>query len=62
MGRTGGLGLGTIIILVLLGWALGINPLDLIGGAEILTGQRGSPEQSQPAPPRPFAGVQLRGR
>jgi uncharacterized protein len=51
MGRTGGLGLGTIIILVLLGWALGINPLDLIGGAEILTGQRGSPEQSQPAPP-----------
>ena len=42
MGRTGGLGIGTIIILGLIGWALGINPLYLIGGAEILSGSGGS--------------------
>jgi predicted metalloprotease len=47
-GRAGGLGLGTIIIIFALGWALGINPLELIG---LLTGQHGSPEQSEPAPP-----------
>jgi predicted metalloprotease len=49
--RAGGLGLGTIIILVIVGWALGINPLYLIGGAEILSGLRGSQQQqTQPAP------------
>src|SRR5215475_6444661 len=31
MGRTGGIGIGTIILLGLIGWALGINPLYLIG-------------------------------
>jgi len=50
MGRAGGVGIGTIILLGLIGWALGINPLYLIGGAEILSGLRGSQEQSQPAP------------
>ena len=50
MGRAGGVGIGTIILLVIVGWALGINPLYLIGGAEILSGLRGSQEQSQPAP------------
>src|SRR5215475_8631483 len=50
MGRTGGVGIGTIILLVLVGWALGINPLYLIGGAEILSGLRGSQQESQPAP------------
>jgi uncharacterized protein len=50
MGRAGGVGLGTIILLVLVGWALGINPLYLIGGAEILSGLRGSQQESQPAP------------
>src|SRR5215510_16177219 len=49
MGRAGGVGIGTIILLVLVGWALGINPLYLIGGAEILSGLRGSQQQSQPA-------------
>ncbi len=34
----GGLGIGTIIVLGLLGWALGIDPRILIGGAEILSG------------------------
>src|SRR5262249_36813273 len=50
MGRTGGIGIGTIILLGLIGWALGINPLYLIGGAEILSGLGGSQQQSQPAP------------
>src|SRR5499426_4488466 len=50
MGRTGGIGIGTIILLALIGWALGINPLYLIGGAEILSGLRGSQQESQPAP------------
>ena len=50
MGRAGGIGIGTIILLVLVGWALGINPLYLIGGAEILSRMGGSPQQSQPAP------------
>jgi uncharacterized protein len=36
-GGAGGLGLGTIIILGLIGWALGIDPRLLIGGAEILS-------------------------
>src|SRR3981189_2224192 len=34
----GGLGIGTIIVLGLVGYALGIDPRILIGGAEILTG------------------------
>src|SRR5271165_5620651 len=50
MRRTGGIGLGTIIILGIVGWALGINPLYLIGGAEILSRLGGSQQQSQPAP------------
>lgn len=37
-GGRGGLGIGTIVVLGLLGWALGIDPRLLIGGAEILTG------------------------
>jgi hypothetical protein len=53
MGRAGGLGIGTIILLVLVGWALGINPLYLIGGAEILSGTGGSQQQSRPAPGKP---------
>jgi len=34
----GGLGIGTIVVLGLIGWALGIDPRILIGGAEILSG------------------------
>jgi len=37
----GGLGIGTIIVLGLLGYAFGIDPRILIGGAEILTGGGG---------------------
>jgi predicted metalloprotease len=50
-GRRGGIGLGTIIILLLLAWALGINPLALLGGGDIFSGPRGgSQQQTQPAP------------
>lgn len=37
-GGRGGLGIGTVVVLGLVGWALGIDPRLLIGGAEILTG------------------------
>jgi predicted metalloprotease len=40
IGGGGGLGLGTVIILGLIGYAFGINPAVLIGGAEVLTGGR----------------------
>jgi predicted metalloprotease len=49
-GRAGGLGLGTVIILGLLGWAFGIDPSVLIGGADILTG--GAPSSEQREAPR----------
>src|SRR5258707_6256752 len=42
----GGLGIGTIIILGLVGYAFGIDPRILIRGAEILT--RGRPAPSLP--------------
>jgi uncharacterized protein len=43
MGGSGGLGIGTIIVLGLVGYAFGIDPRILIGGAEILTGSGQSP-------------------
>src|SRR6476660_7013200 len=42
----GGLGIGTIIILGLVGYAFGIDPRILIGGAEILTGGQSPSYQS----------------
>src|SRR6187200_969568 len=50
----GGLGIGTVIVLSLVGYAFGIDPRVLIGGAEILTGGNESPSyqsdcQSAPA-------------
>ena len=50
MGRTSGIGIGTVLLLSLVGWALGINPIYLIGGAELFSGLAGSRPQSQPAP------------
>jgi predicted metalloprotease len=44
----GGLGIGTIVVLGIVGWALGINPMYLIGGAEMLT--RGDSSYQQQAP------------
>ncbi len=56
MGRGGGIGLGTIILLGVIAWALGINPLYLIGGAEVLSRMGGgSQQQSQPSPASPTA-------
>jgi len=43
----GGLGIGAIIVLGLLGWATGIDPRLLIGGAELLTGGQ-TVQQSAP--------------
>jgi len=45
---TGNLGLGTIVVLGLIGWALGIDPRLLIGGAEMLS-NHGGQAQHQPA-------------
>jgi uncharacterized protein len=53
----GGLGLGTIVVLGLVSWALGINPMWLIGGAEVLN--RGSGYE-QPHRPGPGPGQQAR--
>jgi predicted metalloprotease len=53
----GGLGLGTIVVIGLISWALGINPMWLIGGAEVLN--RGSGYE-QPYRPGPGPGQQAR--
>ena len=37
-GGRGGIGIGTVIVLGLIGWALGIDPRILIGGAETILG------------------------
>jgi uncharacterized protein len=44
----GGLGIGTIVVLGIVGWALGIDPSLLIGGAEVLSG---SGQHQTQAPP-----------
>jgi predicted metalloprotease len=52
MGR-GGVGIGTIIILTLAGWALGIDPRILISGYESVTGGGGRPQIEQSRQPGP---------
>ena len=53
-GGRGGLGIGTVVVLGLVGWALGIDPRLLISGAEILTGGGDSRyEQPYQQPSRP---------
>jgi uncharacterized protein len=42
----GGLGIGTVVVLALVGWALGIDPSVLIGGAELISG--GGSQVQQP--------------
>ena len=49
MGGRGGLGVGTIVVLGIIGYALGIDPRLLIGGAEMFSGG----QQQQQAPSRP---------
>jgi predicted metalloprotease len=50
-GGSGGLGLGTIVILTLIGYFTGIDPRMLIGGAEVVSDMRSQAPQSQPAAP-----------
>ena len=46
----GGIGLGTMLILGVVGWALGINPAVLIGGAQMLDSMRSrAPAQQEQA-------------
>ena len=46
-GGAGGLGIGTIVVLGLIGWAFGIDPRILIGGAEMMAGGGSGYEQQQ---------------
>src|SRR5215216_196334 len=48
----GGLGIGTVVVLGLIGWALGIDPRLLIGGAEVLTGGGSHYESPADSPSR----------
>jgi predicted metalloprotease len=50
-GGRSGLGIGTVVLLGLLGWWLGIDPRILIGGAEIFTGGGSSQQQTQQQAP-----------
>jgi len=57
-GGAGGLGLGTVLVLTLIGYFTGIDPRVLIGGAEIVTGAGRQTAVQSPAsyPGRPAAG------
>jgi uncharacterized protein len=49
----GGLGIGTVVVLGLLGWALGIDPRLLIGGAETISSRAPIERDASPTgPPR----------
>ena len=48
-GRAGGMGVGTVVVLGLIGWALGIDPRVLISGAEQML-PKGSQTQQQQVP------------
>jgi predicted metalloprotease len=56
----GGLGIGGMVVLGLIGWALGIDPRLLIGGAEILTGNQPRYEQPYRPPQQNPAGRHAR--
>ena len=45
-GGRGGIGIGTIVVLGLIGWALGIDPRILIGGAEMMSRNGENQQQS----------------
>jgi uncharacterized protein len=54
-GSSGHLGLGAMIVLGLIGYALGIDPRLLIGGAEMVSHMGGGQQQQQAAPQREMA-------
>jgi uncharacterized protein len=64
-GGAGGLGIGTVLVLGVLGWALGIDPRLLISGVEVLQGSGPSHYQQAPQrrgpPPTDEAGRFVRG-
>jgi uncharacterized protein len=45
--RAGGIGIGGVVVLGLIGWALGIDPRILIGGAEQVLSEGGQTQQQQ---------------
>ena len=49
-GGRGGLGIGTIVVLGLIGWALGIDPRVLIEGAETISGNDQARQHSDAGP------------
>ena len=51
--RAGGLGIGTIIIIGLISWYLGIDPSVLLNGAQILTGGDSTTQQGSAPPVAP---------
>jgi uncharacterized protein len=55
-GGRGGLGIGTVVVLGLVSWALGIDPRLLIGGAELVSG--GGTQMQSPARTRPTGAPQ----
>ena len=50
-GGAGGLSIGTVVVLGIIGYALGIDPSVLIGGAEMLNREQPRTEQGQPSRP-----------
>ncbi|MFZ3180925.1 MAG: neutral zinc metallopeptidase [Methylocystis silviterrae] len=60
----GGIGLGTMVILGLIGWALGVNPAILIGGAQMINNMRQEREVALPRQeaPRQSAPTDQMGR
>lgn len=50
-GGTGGLGIGTVIIIGLISWYLGIDPRLLLNGAQIFTGGGSATQETRQAPP-----------
>jgi predicted metalloprotease len=59
--RGGGLGIGTVVVLSLLGWALGIDPSVLIGGAQLVSGGGSNPPAVQSDPGKRGAPVDAMG-
>ena len=51
-GGAGGLSIGTVLVLGVIGWALGIDPSILIGGAEMVNSGRHSQQPYEPSQPR----------
>ena len=48
-GGRAGIGIGTVVVLTLIGWAFGVDPRLLIGGAEQLSGCSQTQQQQVPA-------------